>query len=47
MKKVLLLELDGVEEIEEALNKLEGFIPKKYKSNNEKFLEKLENAFNN
>ena len=43
---VLLLELNGVEDIEKALNKLEEFSPKKYKSNNEKFLEKLENVFN-
>lgn len=41
----LLLELDGVEEIEEALNKLESFRTKKYKSNNEKFLENLEKVF--
>ena len=32
----------GVEEIEGALDKVESFVPKKYVSNNEKFVEKLE-----
>ena len=42
MKVDILLELNGVEEIEGALEKIRDFIPKKYESNNEKFLEKLQ-----
>lgn len=34
----------GIEEIEEALDRLVDFLPKKYKSNNKNFLKKLENA---
>lgn len=34
----------GVEEIEDALKKVRNFEPKKYKSNNKNFLEKLENS---
>ena len=34
----------GVEELEEALERIEDFVPKKYNSNNEKFVEKLVNC---
>lgn len=34
----------GVEGIEEALEKVQDFVPKTYVSNNEKFVEKLENC---
>lgn len=34
----------GVEELEEALERLEDFVPKKYNSNNEKFVERLINC---
>ena len=34
----------GVENIEEALTKVENFVPKKYISNNKVFVEKLKNA---
>lgn len=34
----------GVEELEEALERVEDFVPKKYNSNNEKFVERLVNC---
>lgn len=34
----------GVEDLEEALERIENFVPKKYNSNNEKFVEKLVNS---
>lgn len=34
----------GVEDIEEALKNVQSFEPKKYESNNKKFLNKLENS---
>lgn len=37
----------GVEDIENALYKIKEFTPKKYKSNNKEFVEKLINTINN
>ena len=42
-----IIGLHGVDELEDALNKIERFVPKKYTSNNEKFVNKLENAIVN
>lgn len=42
--KGYIIGTSGVEEIEEALDKINGFIPKKYVSNNDVFIEKLKNA---
>lgn len=36
----------GVEEIERALGKIYDFVPKKYVSNNEKFVDRLEKTIN-
>ena len=36
----------GVEDIEDSLDKIKEFIPKKYKSNNQVFVEKLMNTIN-
>ena len=36
----------GVEDIEDSLDKIKEFIPKKYKSNNQAFVEKLMNTIN-
>lgn len=46
MKVVILLELNGVEGIESALDRINSFKPKKYISNKEIFIEKLENVIN-
>lgn len=39
--KGYIIGTSGVEDVESALNKVNEFIPKKYESNNEEFLNKL------
>lgn len=45
-QKGYIIGTNGVEDIQEALNKAKDFTVKKYESNNKNFLEKLENCIN-
>ena len=46
-KKGFIIGICEVEELEDALDKVDEFEPKKYESNNEKFVKKLEDTINN